>query len=141
MDLSPVIVQIRAQVATFSDRVAGAASFEAAQGADDVVVPAAYVVPVGDEVEQSQTAGGIVQSMNEVIGVIVAVDNTSDARGQAAADQLETIRAALWAALLGWDPDASGEQFEYAGGTIVGMTRARVWMQFDFAKPYTITSV
>ena len=133
MDLNPIIAQIRANVATLSNRVGGAAQFVAAADDQDFPVPSAFVVPGGDEALGSQTAGLVTQALEEQFGVIVAVDNTTDRRGQAAADQLDTIRAELWAALLGWEPLPQYSGCEYRGAVALDMARNRVWYRFDFS--------
>jgi hypothetical protein len=140
MLIAPVITRLRAEVAAFADRVAGAADLAAAEGQDSLGVPSAFVVPLEDEVQDNSTAGGLTQEIEETIGVIVCVSNTADERGQAAADGLEAIRQALFAALLDWPPAEGYGGLEYRGGFIVTMNRARLWWRYDFAATGVISS-
>lgn len=138
MKMSPIIVRIRDQVDEFSDRVAGTAEFEAATEADSLDVPHAFVLPLGEEVEPSQTAGEVTQVINEHFAVVVVVDNSVDMRGQAAADELDDLRTALFSALIGWEPVAEHSGVEFRGGVHLAITRARLWHQFDFSSLHVI---
>lgn len=134
MLLTDTIIRIKDQVATFSDRVGGTTEFAAAQEMQETLaVPHAFVMPLADLPSTSLEVFGVLQQIEERLGVLVAVDNTTDTRGQAASDQIESIRGELWTALLGWSPDpAVYECIEYAGGFHLTMSRARLWHQFDF---------
>lgn len=140
MKLSPVIARLRDQVAAFSDRVGGAAEFEAAAEVEALAVPHAFVVPVGEIVNEDQTAGGVTQLVEDMVGIIVAVDNTADARGQAAYDAVEDVKTALQEALLGWEPAEGYSGFSYVGSTFLRIQRNRLWFQFDFSALNVIQS-
>ena len=143
MNIDAVITQIKTFAPIFQGNVAGAASY--AQAADQVFLPqpAAYVIDVSDETEPNQDMNGVYQIVREKIGVIVDLDNRADQRGQAAATSaVNTMRAALWAALLGWRPDPQRQSrgFAYAGGGLIGegINRQYLRWQFDFVIETTI---
>jgi hypothetical protein len=138
LDPSLIIERLRDEVATFAGRIGGAGALEPALAEQDLAVPAAFVVPLDDEAGASLTAGAPTQVLTESVAVIVAVDNTSDLRGQAAAEQLDTIRTALWAALAGWTPADGYAWFEYREGGLFRIARHRVWWQFVFATDHVI---
>ena len=134
MNISEIIVRLRAQATTFNSRVYGAADFAVQFDADTAVdLPHAFVLFVGDDVEPNQTAGLASQRIDDMFGVVVAVAN-NDVRGQDASGQLDNIRDELLTALVGWSPDeAVDAPFDYEGSVQMKITRSRVWHQFKFS--------
>lgn len=72
--------------------------------------------------------------MTMAFAVVIAVSNTADDRGQAAAELIFNIRAQLLAALVGWTPDTD----RYAPVLYLGMpddpamNRSRLHARLDF---------
>lgn len=143
MNLLGVIDQIKAFCPIFEGRVAGAADY--ARGVADQVwldPPAAYVIPLDEDVTANEDSTGLYQRVTERCGVIVMFDNRADRRGLPPAAQFHTIRAAVFAGLLNWNPqpDIAPRGLVYAGGSLIpDFTRARLFYQFDFAHEVTIT--
>ena len=139
MNLAPVITQLRQHAPIFSGRVAGAAQFSNIDAITNMTVPAAVVIPLDDSPGECIFLNDVNQPLMDAFAVVVAVDNTSDEKGQAAVESAhDIIRAQLWAALLGWQPDglAANSRYrgiEYQGGNLLKLDRSRLWYQFDFA--------
>lgn len=131
---SLIIPRVRAACPVFQQRVAGAATYRQVSLQDDFPVPHAFVLPLGDAADGDVMISTLDQAITTRFAVVVAVANTSDERGQAAAEFIFTARAQLIAALVGWTP----EQGRYSPILYRGMpddpdiTRARAWAQFDF---------
>jgi hypothetical protein len=87
------------------------------------------------------TADATLQVLTERFGVIVAMSNAADYRGQASTEALDDIKAELLAALLGFEADADHVAMEYAGGRHLAMNRARLWHQFDFVTQVVISTL
>ncbi|CAK0771387.1 conserved hypothetical protein [Gammaproteobacteria bacterium] len=138
MNLNLVIGQIRTYAPIFNGRVAGAARYKALAETANLLVPAAYVVPLDDSPGDNQSLNDVWQPLTDSFAVIVAIDNTVDERGQAAIEiGHDTVRAQLWACLLGWQPDGLGSASRYRGivyqgGNLLDLDRSRLWYQFDF---------
>ena len=98
-------------------------------------VPCAFVVPLGDDAGENLTAGPVTQVVASRFGVVVCVSNTADERGQQGADDLEDIRDELIAGLCGWSPDDERyDRIFYQGSDDdPRVDRARIWHQFNFA--------
>lgn len=134
MNLNLVIAQIRNYCPVFSGRVAGAAEFNMLPETTAMPVPVAYVIPLDDNPGERMSLNDVRQPLMDAISIIVAVSNVADERGQSAVNTARgTIRAALWKALLGWQPEADYRGMEYQGGHLIKKDRARLWYQFDFA--------
>jgi hypothetical protein len=133
MQLDLVITQLRTYCAAFSNRVAGAAEFAPLQESAALALPAAYVIALDDTPEPNQSAGGYQQVVRDGFAVILVVSNTADPRGQAALTSVHTLRAQVWAALLGWQPSDDYDGVVYEGGSVVAMNRAHLYYQLEFS--------
>lgn len=144
MILAPTIEQLRAYCPPFGGRVAGAADFR--QGLlnynENMPLPAAYVVPLDQESDGNRDMVGLYQIVRKTVGVIVELEG-GDRRGQKPAMQYDDIEAAIFSAILNWAPvecrvpGRSG--FEFLGGRLLDLDRARLFYQWEFLLPYTIT--
>lgn len=141
MNLNLVINQLRTYCPSFSGRVAGAARFKRLEESADLSVPAAYVIPLDDSPGDRMSLNDVRQPLIESFAVIVALSNVPDERGQAAVNTAhDAIRAELWHALLGWQPDKTIYRgVEYQGGNLLDLDRSRLWYQFDFGAYMEIT--
>lgn len=153
MDITAVIAQIKSLCPIFNGNVAGGVSH--IHGIEDQVwlpLPAAYVVPSSDEAAPNSLQSGFEQIVTERISVEVELDNSADRRGQTAAEQVHSIRYALYKALLNWRPDWDPEAstnpqnresrgMYFVSGELIGWDRARMFWRFEFALDATITDL
>lgn len=122
-----VITRLRAQVAAFSNRVGGSSAEARASEDTELAVPHAFVLPAGTE-EGEISLSDITQEMPIRFRVMIAVSNTSDARGQAGTSALLGLAASVMQALIGWHPLTN-----YAGCICEGIeddfssNRATLW--------------
>lgn len=134
MDINAIIEALKTRtVATFGGRIAGAAEYKRLPETANLVMPAAYVIPLDDTAEPQGSENGYSQIVRDGFAIVVVVSNAADERGQASYTSVATIRAALWAALLAWKPDAVHGPIEYEGGSLLDMDRARLYYQFEFS--------
>lgn len=132
MQIEIIIQALRERCPSFASRVGGAAAFKDLEESTSLPVPSAFVIPIDDNPKDSKALNSVRQELTDSFAVIVAVSNTVDERGQAAFHSVRDLRAAIWAALLGWRPDPSYNGISYEGGTLLRMNRARLWYQFEF---------
>lgn len=118
MQLDFVIERLKAQVPGLK-AVGGAADLDAAlTGA--VAVPAAFVIPLSDDSALQPHTGSYDETDRWEFGVVLALANLRDARGEAALASLAPMRAAVRAALAGWAPDeATGEPVTKGRGQLL----------------------
>lgn len=137
MNIDTIITALKARCPSFGSgelcRISGAAEYAQIDESVKMSVPAAYVVPMDDEVDNQESTNGYRQVVRDVFAVIVVLSNTTNERGQTSIVAVEDIRTELFAALLGWRPDASHDRIEYEGGQLMGIDRARLFYQFEFA--------
>ena len=163
MNINQVAAQIKALVPLFGNAVAGAAGY--ANGVADqawLPLPAAYVIQLDQDADENSSMAGLQQIVHERIGVIVVLETAmvggapqdlADRRGQAATAYIDTIKYALFRAILNWRPDwdltnpptdreGRGIYFVSAGFPSEGaFDRARYFYQFVFGLDTTITDL
>lgn len=127
MELSQVIARLKAQRQVLKT-VGGAADFDAAL-AGTIVLPSAFVIPLGDRSDWARHTGAHDEDDEIDFGVILAVSNARDSRGEAAQDSLVPVRAEVRQALSGWVPDEStGEPVHKTTGRLLRLDGdGRLW--------------
>ncbi|MEM5371355.1 hypothetical protein V4C53_35720 [Paraburkholderia azotifigens] len=138
MNLNAVIEHLRERMPIFAQRVAGAAKFSILPEASNLMVPAAYVIPLDENPDQQASSNGYRQTVEDRFAVVVVLSNVSDERGQSAAMSVHDMRKLLFSALVGWEPGDDYYQVEYDGGSLLSIDRARLYYQFEFKSDYEI---
>lgn len=136
MDLAPIIDRIKSQVTAFKF-VGGAADLAAAEQ-DLKLAPAAYIYPIAERAARSGGIGYVAQQVTARFGVVIAARNLRDARGEAAAADLEPLRTSVRTALVGWSPAAGYDRCEYVGGRLLQLAQAVLWWQDDYETRHAI---
>jgi hypothetical protein len=137
------IASLRARAPIFNGRIAGAAEFY--KGLRDystsLPLPAAYVLPLGQEAEPNLVMNGLVQVIRKQIGIAVELDAQRDRRGQDPAMVLEAIEAQLFASCLGLmiDECRMSRGTSFVGARYLDLDRARLWYQWEFGLDWQIT--
>ncbi len=134
MLLAPIIAQVK--TVSMLKNVEGTVGFALAQQ-NLKGTPSAWVIPLMDAaLPNRMMSGAVEQRVNERFGVILAVSNVRDARGEAANEDLEVVRSAVITALLGWQPDAGYDPVEYGGGRMLSLINPVLWWQLEFTTAY-----
>lgn len=145
MKIHRIIQELRAHCPFFFDQstgksyVAGALSFEPLLTVANLPVPCAYVILDDDQPEEQYSGQAYRQTVRESFSVAVCLANTSDPRGQTAADVVHDVRQDLLAVLAGYVMDDEYSPLEYAGSTLEHFDAERVFYSFKFVANYEIT--
>lgn len=161
MNIDQVAAQIKTLAPLFGNSVAGAAAY--ANGVQDQVwlpLPACYVIQLDQDAEDNSSLNGLQQIVHERVGVIVVLDtlkvggsaqDLADRRGQAATAYIDTVKYAIFRAILNWRPDwdltnppmnREGRGIYFVGANFPeagAFDRARFFYQFVFGLDTTIT--
>jgi hypothetical protein len=140
MILETVIAQLKARVPLLGARVAGAANFSVLPESANLVVPAAYVIPLADQPSEQLSKNGYQQACRDEIAVVVVLSNRNDERGQTAAGSLQALRVEIFKALLGWQPAANYDAMQFEGGQLLHLDRARMYYQLEFSAGWEIAT-
>ena len=75
------------------------------------------------------------QRADYLVGVTIALSNFRDARGEGAADDLETAIGQVMAALLGWAPPGGQGQAASVQGGLTAFAGGRIFWTEQFTAP------
>ena len=140
------IAQLRLCAPIFGGRVAGAAEFYAGlkNYNTSLVLPAAFVLPLGQEAEPNTIlGGGFQQIVHKSIGVAVELDAQTDRRGQAPAMNFEEIETQLFASVLNlFIPGCRmSKGIWFQGARYLDLDRARLFYQWEFCADLLFTDI
>ena len=137
------IAQLRANAPVFAGRVAGAAEFY--KGLRDYTtslpMPAAYVLPLGEEAGPNTNAVGLFQIVQFNIGIAVELDAQQDRRGQRPTMDIEAIKDEINSSILNLIiPNCRMTRGIYeVGARPLDLDRARLWYQYEYAADLQFT--
>lgn len=135
MDLTPIIVRLKEQLAGFV-LVGAAADLDIAIGTL-TTPPAAFVLPLEDTAQPNDRLGVHHQLVTQRFAVVLVLSNLRDATGAAAAAELAVRRRALRDALAGWMPDAAtGEPVNFTGGRLLQFEDQLLWWRDEWSLVY-----
>lgn len=132
MQLLPVVERLQTQTTLFNGNISGAASYAAAAADGLKGDQAAWVIPVADAPGANALENGIEQRVAVRFGVVVALRNVSDARGDAAIDDLEALRIDVRTQLLGWIPPDAFEVITRGQGRMLALDNMELWWLDEF---------
>lgn len=135
--IDEVIAHLKTSVAALK-KVAGAVDFASAGMDLKTNLPAAYVLPLAEKADPNQLADGVLQKVGARFGVVIAVSNLRDARGEQAHSGLDPLRSAVIAALLGWAPSDAHDPVEFVSGRILNFADGVLWWQDEFTTAYLL---
>lgn len=139
MNLDIIIAQLRQRAPLFAGgTVGGAAKFEILPEVANLKMPAAYVLPLTEQPQEQNSANGYQQTVREQFAVVVCLSNRADERGQGAAASLHVVRAAVFKALLGFQPAEDYDAIAFQGGQLLHLDRARMYYQLEFSADYAL---
>lgn len=100
------------------------------------VMPAAFVLPLEEASQPNNRMGGKVLQRTEAdIGVVIILENLSGFDGDAAADELETIKRWTRRQLVGFEIEDC-DPLEHVAGEILQARSGTVWFQHTFSTVY-----
>ncbi len=138
MNLAAIITRLETQVTAL--KIVGGAAEIAAASAALPASPAAFVIEETDRAGENAVANDIHQRVDVSLSVFLAVKNAKDSRGEAGQGDLETLRLAVRAALLGWAPATDIEPLTYAGGELFRFDPGLIWWREGWRTAYYIRS-
>lgn len=130
MIISDVIVRLRTVLSSWSNRIYGAAEYEAVEDKARLPLPAMYVSYAGSTA-RTLSNSTFLQEMDERVRVLVVIAQ-ADRTGKTAQDQIHTIRAAIFSALLNYPLNADAHTLEFVSDSMLEIDKARYFHMFEF---------
>lgn len=111
--------------------------WDSLEGQAKLSMPAAYVIEMDDSAQASDINTGIRQVVTDTFDVCVALP-APDERFGATVDMIDTVRAALLLALVGWKPEPQFDPVQYEGKQLVLTNRFRSVYRFTFSAEWQL---
>jgi len=126
--VSEIIARLEAIDPPAFAMVAGAIALAAVKGVPDAV-PAAFVfVKEEASAPTHRATGPVLQRVEADVAVLIVAGNVSDAQGAAVAADLEDLKDAVRAALVGFVPTlTAGEPLQHVSGQLVQFKGGYAW--------------
>ena len=116
--------------------VGTAVEFQSAAESNPTAEPAAYVIPLEEVPKPNHMDNVVVQRVVSSVGIVMVVMNVSDAKGKAAEQDMTTLRAAVKALILGWQPATGHDPLERGRSHLLAFRDGRMWWQDTYITAY-----
>lgn len=140
-----MLIEIQAQLEAVAmpplKLVAGAAEFQAAarHAPPRGRQPAAYVIPIAETGGPNSLVNAVRQQVVARVGVVLALGNLEDPRGQGATKALEGVRAGVRGALLGFAPTTDDDPLTFVRGAAVAFRDNVLWWLDEYQSGFTVS--
>lgn len=99
------------------------------------LLPAAYVLPLAEAADPAagDAPGSVGQIVTVRFGIVLAVAaSRPDPQGGAAVAEIDPVRRAIRAALLGWCPPGADSPISYVAGDLLSVEPSGIWWQDSY---------
>ena len=119
------------------DRAAGLASLDG----QIATTPALYVYMGEEGGSPNSRANGVLQDVECDVVCLICTSQLADRTGGAAAGEIETLKAAVRACLIGYQPEPQSRPLTLAGGALIRARQGQIWWEYTFATSYLIEAL
>ncbi|AKU21876.1 hypothetical protein [Massilia sp. NR 4-1] len=109
--------------------VGDAVGFQSAAERTPTVMPACYVITLGEKPSPNSLGNILIQQVQASIGVILVMRNLGDATGAKAQASIEALRGQVKDQIFGWVPKAGCEPLERGDSNLLAFRDGCVWWQ------------
>lgn len=133
MIVSEIIARLVDQADPKFAIIAGSADLASLGSAKPTALPAAYVFISEEAASDNERVNAVLQRMELDVAVVVIAGNVSDAKGGAAAADVEALKRGVRRAIVGWQPPSADDVLLNVGGKLVRAANGTVWWELTFA--------
>lgn len=131
MKITPLLTHLRAHCPAFNQQIHAGLDQDSLQDLPALSAPMAVVTPLADSARASTSPNTSRQTLRERFGVTLVIDLAPDAQAQAM-DQLHSLRAEVWRALVGFRPERFHEPIQYQAGEWLLLSKTRALYRLRF---------
>ncbi|MFA5981721.1 MAG: hypothetical protein WC818_26145 [Pseudomonas sp.] len=139
MKITPLLTHLREHCPAFNQQIRAGLDLDALQGLPVLSGPQAVVTPICDKASPNLAQNTTRQRLREGFGVVLVLDLVEGQQAQAM-DQLHSLRAEVWRALVGYKPERLYEPIQYEAGEWLllnktrGLYRLRFFTEFQLGR-------
>ena len=119
MQTTEFIARLKSECPLLKGKVFGAAELVVANPTT-MQPPCAFVIPMSEKSSPNTLSQGFSQKVTVQFGVVIAIRNFNDTRGDAGHVQLELVRKQVKDALCNWDMTDTATPMEHIAGDLAG---------------------
>ena len=139
MQVTPLVMHLRANCPSFTNGVSGGIDWESIERSSNLKGLAAYLVLTDEHADPSEAQNKVVQDVSEEFDVCVVFPQRSgDERGLAVGDLVDGVRKELCRALVGFEPEPDYDPIEYTGREMLINTRDKAVYRFSFVTAFQL---
>lgn len=128
--VSEIIAELTAQVSGTFRIIGRAGDLAALKDGLPAALPALYVFVSQEASDENKRATGRSLQLTHLdVALVIVTRNVADARQGAAAEDIEELKAAALAAIVGWQPASASGLIEAIGGEMVKAAAGAVWWE------------
>jgi hypothetical protein len=129
MNITPILTQLRAQCPSLAQHISTGLDLDLLQSNTTPQTPAAFVTVMTDLASKDASQNVARQTLADRLELTLVLDASNGAQ---AFDQLHSLRAELWRALVGFKPDTYYNPIEYDGGELISINASRLLYSLHF---------
>lgn len=126
--IAEMVARLQSQIPELK-LVGGAAEFQAASESNPKAAPAVFVFTADENPGRSPDVPMVIQRVAVRVSVVWCIKNVADATGSAGAIDMDALRSAGKAALLGWQPEPGCDPLERGPGRLLMFRDGYQWWQ------------
>lgn len=134
--IDEIITRLRAELPVLRT-VAGVADFQRASESNPKAVPAAYVFIVEESADENSVDAPFIQEVDVTLAVVLVVRHVGDTLGAAAGVDMDSLRADVLAALMGFSPIAVYDPLARRKSALLAFRDGHMWWQETWSTRYT----
>lgn len=135
MSLVSEIIERLKDGQTVFQTVAGAVEFSFLEKRR-LASPGAYVLSAEEgSFENERMTGPVLQRLETDIAVVIVVDNLAGTHGEAAAGDIERLKAFVRGRLIGFEPPSGSDPMTHVSGELIKASGGAVWFEDRFSAP------
>lgn len=117
--------------------VDGAAGFQRASESNPKATPAAFVFIVDESADDNSVDAPFIQEVDVKLAVVLVVRHVGDTVGAAAGVDMDSLRADVLAALMGYSPIAGYDPLARQKSALLAFRDGHMWWQETWSTRYT----
>jgi hypothetical protein len=117
--------------------VGAAAAFQQASETNPRSTPAAFVFIVEESADENSVDAPFIQEIDVTLAVVLVVRHVGDTLGAAAGVDMDSLRAAVLAALMGYVPLAGYDPLARRKSSLLAFRDGHMWWQETWSTRYT----
>lgn len=104
-------------------------------------VPALYIYMGEEGGAPNSRLNGVLQDVECDVICLIVTSQLADRTGGAASGEIESLKSAVRACLIGYQPEAQSRPMTLGGGALIRARQGQVWWEYTFTTSFMIEAL